>query len=398
MRAAPCHSCGHAALEPIASFDRLHRVASDCRPWPGRGELAICRNCGLVQKPVTEAWHKDAADIYAGYHMYHQVAGEAEQKVASDGGFEKRSDVLLTWAKGQLALGPTGRHLDFGCGNGATLRAAAHVLRGWELFGYEPHIRNEAALRAIPGVRDLLTRLDGEAGRFDLITMMHVVEHIPNPAKALMDVAKALAPGGHIFIQVPYFIDSPYELTVADHCSHFTVAALKNVVMQAGLDVVSASSDVLKREITLVAKRRDGGRPQPPIERLDAEAVIGAARDQVTWLNGVVDHARVAVRRPFGIFGTAIAGSWLYSHLAEVTDFFVDEDVNRAGREFLDRPVYLPSQVPDGATVYVALIPELARKIAARHTASRARWLTPPDWHRPEIDRTRADGAAPSPA
>lgn len=389
MSTARCHSCASAALEPIADFPRLHRVASDCRPWPGHGELAVCRGCGLVQKPVTELWRKEAADIYAGYHMYHQAAGEAEQKVASDGGFQKRSDFLLTWAQAQLSLAPSGRYLDFGCGNGATLRAASHVLAGWELSGYEPHIHDRAALIAIPRVRDLLTSLDGAAGRFDLITMMHVVEHIPGPASALKDVAKALAPGGHIFIQVPYFIDSPYELTVADHCSHFTVEALKDVVARADLHIVSASSDVLKREITLVA-RQGQGRAERPAGRLDAAVVSGAVRDQVTWLCRVVDHARSATQRPFGIFGTAIAGSWLYSHLADVADFFVDEDVNRAGREFLGRPVYLPADVPAGGTVYVALIPELARKIAGRQAASKARWLTPPDWHRPDVERSSA--------
>lgn len=388
---APCHSCGDAALVPVKDFGRLHRVASDCRPWPGYGELAICHNCRLVQKPVTEVWRREAADIYAGYHMYHQAAGEAEQKVASDGGFQKRSDFLLTWARTKLSLGETGRYLDFGCGNGATLRAAAHVLPGWKLSGYEPHIRDRAALLAIPGVRTLLTQLDSKADRFDLITMMHVVEHIPNPANALKDVARSLAPGGHIFIQVPYFIDSPYELTVADHCSHFTVEALLGIVAQAGLGSLSASSDVLRREITLVATRPDSSRPHTPTSGLDAEVVGSAVRDQVAWLCRVVDDARRAIQRPFGIFGTAIAGSWLYSHLADVTDFFVDEDVNRAGREFLGRPVYLPSDVPQGATVYVALIPELARKIAGRNAASKARWITPPDWHRPELERASID-------
>lgn len=394
--AAPCHSCGNAALERVADFGRLHRVASDCRPWPGPGDLAVCRSCGLVQKPVTETWHKEAADIYAGYNMYHQVAGGAEQKVASDGGFEKRSDVLLGWAKANLRLRPSGRHLDFGCGNGATLRAAAHVLPGWTLSGYEPHLRDKAALLAIPGVQNLLTTLDGADGCFDLITMMHVVEHIPNPANVLKGVAEALAPNGHLFIQVPYFVDSPYELTVADHCSHFTVGSLKNVAVRAGLEIVSASSEVLKREITLVARRRGEARPQPPADRFDVQGVVQAVRDQVTWLCRIVDDARAAARRPFGIFGTAIAGSWLYSHLADVTEFFVDEDVNRAGREFLDRPVYLPADVPKGATVYVALSPEIARKIAGRHTASNARWITPPDLPRPEVDRPSPQGAAAS--
>ena len=386
MSVTPCHACGASKLHVIADFENLHRVTSDCRPWPGHGELAVCEVCGLVQKPVSASWRKDAAEIYADYHMYHQATGEAEQKVVSDGGFERRSDVLLNWAKGRLPLSATGRYLDFGCGNGATLRSAANALHGWDLYGYEPHVRNREAILSIPGIKGLLSSLDDTHVSFDLITMMHVVEHIPDPSSVLREVAKKLSPGGRLFIQVPYFIDSPYELTVADHCSHFTVQTLAHVVARAGLNIISASSDVLKREITLVATL--GGDVVDPASyvQVDVETMTTAATNQVTWLARVVDDTRSVIYRPFGIFGTAIAGSWLYSHLSEMIDFFVDEDANRAGHKFLGHPVYLPSEVPKGATIYIALIPDIARMIRDRHTSPQATWRAPPHWSRPEID------------
>jgi hypothetical protein len=45
--------------------------------------------------------------------------------------------------------------------------------------------------------------------------------------------------------------------------------------------------------------------------------------------------------------------------------------------------------VPSGATVYVALIPGLARTIRDRHTALPVAWRVPPDWSRPEVDLRR---------
>jgi SAM-dependent methyltransferase len=283
-------------------------------------------------------------------------------------------------------LPQTGRYLDFGCGNGATLRSAANVFTHWDLFGYEPHVRDPDTILGISGVKGLLNQLDDVEKPFDLITMMHVVEHIPNPASVLRDVVKKLSLGGFLFIQVPYFIDSPYELTVADHCSHFSLQALKRIVHNAGLRIISASSDVLSREITLVATQRVGQVVSPMPVNIDVEKLVTAVSAQVTWLLHIADQARDLARHPFGIFGTAIAGSWLYSHLSEATDFFVDEDGNRADHNFLGRPVYLPSKIPNKAAVYVALIPKIARQIRDRHAALPVIWHLPPDWSRPEID------------
>jgi hypothetical protein len=80
-----------------------------------------------------------------------------------------------------------------------------------------------------------------------------------------------------------------------------------------------------------------------------------------------VDEAhRVARQQPFGIFGTSIAAAWLFGELSEVTQFFVDEDPNRIGGEYMGRPIYHPHDVPPGSHVFVGLAPELAEHIRAR--------------------------------
>jgi hypothetical protein len=46
--------------------------------------------------------------------------------------------------------------------------------------------------------------------------------------------------------------------------------------------------------------------------------------------------------------------------------FFVDEDPNRVGREFMGKPILHPDQVARGQDVFVALPPALAGQVSRR--------------------------------
>jgi hypothetical protein len=63
------------------------------------------------------------------------------------------------------------------------------------------------------------------------------------------------------------------------------------------------------------------------------------------------------------------------------TQFFVDEDANRIGQEFLGRPVIHPASVPHGGSVYVTFPPSHARAIRGRleQTYPSVSWLVPPN-------------------
>ena len=58
-----------------------------------------------------------------------------------------------------------------------------------------------------------LTRLCFADGTFDVILCYHVLEHIPNDAAAIAELARVLKPGGLAFLQVPR---NPEMLTAED--------------------------------------------------------------------------------------------------------------------------------------------------------------------------------------
>jgi len=145
----------------------------------------------------------------------------------------------------QLGIAPE-KLLDFGCGKGQFLHRAAK--QGWEVKGIET-----AKKRAEFGITeyglDISTR-EYEAGRvedgpFDVITLFHVLEHLPAPKELLRElVDNNLAQNGYLVIEVPLLeslqsrvagkrwmhLDPPL------HLSHFSQKVLLELLGDLGLE------------------------------------------------------------------------------------------------------------------------------------------------------------------
>lgn len=362
---ARCHACGAEGLAFDPRFPGLARITSDCQPWPMGGRIGCCPACGLIQKAVDAVWLEEIGRIYANYAIYHQGGG-AEQAVFVGGGGEalERSDRILRCLLEARPLAPQGRWLDVGCGNGAMLRALSRHRPGWSLMGQEINDKYREEIEAIPGVERLqVGPLPEGEGSFSALSLIHVLEHIPDPVAALKTLRGHLAPGGMLLIEVPHVQESPFDLLIADHVSHFSPKALAGVVEAAGFSVEQVVTDWVPKEITLIATpgmAPSGGRAADP----SGAATLAA---QLVWLTRLQERAQeAAAARPFGIFGTSIAGTWLASQLQGRLAFFVDEAASQPGRQHLGLPVYRPAEVEAGSTVFLAFPPAIADKITAR--------------------------------
>jgi sporadic carbohydrate cluster protein (TIGR04323 family) len=360
---AVCPICGGLPISET-SVD-FSGVTSDVKPWPRVSNLLVCGGCGLLHKRTTAEWFRDIDVIYGDYEAYHQGQG-AEQSVRQEEGSElsPRSVLLVQFAKDELALPPSGRLLDVGCGNGALLRTFATEFPGWELIGVDRSESGADAVRAIRGVERFVVGGPADApGRYDLISLIHVLEHVPDPIAFLSEVAAKLTPQGAVLIDTPSFATNPFDLAVVDHVTHFSLATLRELTRRAGYELRAYSPSLIRKEhVALVA-------PADHIASSDARAswapdsataTVSLLQRLSTWL-----PQRFADQR-IGILGTGVAATWAFEQLPGGAACFVDEDPNRFGQPYMGTPVVAPADVPSDLTVLVAQPAPIAREITER--------------------------------
>jgi 2-polyprenyl-3-methyl-5-hydroxy-6-metoxy-1,4-benzoquinol methylase len=317
-------------------------------------------------------------EIYRDYEMYHQSASN-DQAVFDpvNGRASGRCEVLAQRLLESGAIPRSGTLLDVGAGSGAMLAAFSAACDDWKLFGLDLDDRKEQALRKIPRFERLFTVPPEQVSQqFDLVTLIHSLEHFTDPLSMLRKLQEKIAPGGRLFIQVNNVDRTPFDLVVADHFCHFTPRSLAYLAARAGLEVKSVSTDWVNKEISLLAVA-DPQAPEPAHD--DPRQTIFKIEGEVAWLHNMLGHARkFSGSSRFGIFGTSVAATWLASGLGDTVEFFVDEDPARDGRLHLGRPILRPAQVPPGAVVYLAFVQEVSSAISRRLADLPLKFAAPP--------------------
>ena len=114
--------------------------------------------------------------------------------------------VRLAYIGGNAALDGR-RVLDVGCGGGilteALARSGASVQgldAGAEVIRVAAQHARENGLEIEYTAASLEQYAADNPGRFDVITCMELLEHVPDPAELLQACARVLAPGGHLFL------------------------------------------------------------------------------------------------------------------------------------------------------------------------------------------------------
>ncbi len=381
-----CHLCHQQTLKLFPSYQSLPRVTSDCAVWPAGGKLAICTACDCVQHPIDKTWHAEVSEIYSQYHMYHQSAG-CEQAVFCNGMQPiSRSAKIFHHAFPYINLKKAGYLLDIGCANGELLRFFGKQAPQWKMWGFEANDQCREQVEKIDGVSGFVSgTLNYLDQSFDLITLIHVLEHLPNPQQWLIEIKKFFKPGGVLLIQVPHTKENPFDLLVADHCSHFTLLTLMHLVQQSGYKIITASDSWVNRELSLLAipntpdslenyfNHNVSIGIQDSSEKIDAmlsqleTSSRYSPQPALQWLHDIVGLANnLSKNQPLGVWGTAIAATWFFSIVENRVDFFIDEDPNRIGKQHLGRPIYSPDKAPRGSNIFMPLTAELAANIAHR--------------------------------
>ena len=186
--------------------------------------------------------------------------------------YRQRADELVKLAAASAPPLPEGggmsRALDLGCGDGLF----AHLLarQGLAVTGVDPEgaaieqAKAKVAAQQYPGEAPTFQVATGEElgfddGSFDVVLMLDVIEHLPNPVAVLREVARVLAAGGALVLSTPAWQYGGWSDAVY-HVTEYGPEELQRQVMVASAMQIEKTGQIggAYRDLVVVARKGAG--------------------------------------------------------------------------------------------------------------------------------------------
>jgi len=265
----PCESCGAAEFSPI-------------RRWNGVSDIVRCLDCGLqfvsplpdedYLRQLYEDEMRGRGDASAYYLTY--IRERTERRASYEKQYRSRLKRIERFAPER------GKLLDVGCGGGFFLQAAR--ARGWTPHGIDivPEFirfaREELKIEAADCASLAGNRFAD--GRFDVVTLWDLIEHLRQPLACLREINRILRPGGQVVIWTPnvenavYAGDRWYGYNINQHLYFLSSRTLGRLLARSGFLPVFEQTSRAKK----------GFFPRPPPVTYD-KAVRPASGAEKIW-------------------------------------------------------------------------------------------------------------------
>lgn len=221
-----CNLCNSDATTFICSKDSL--------------DVVKCNNCFLIYvNPRLNA--KEREKHYSEDYFTNWLK---EKDIHINKRFRKRIKTIKKYKTNP-------RILDVGCGAGFFLEVAKK--EGWDIYGTEisefasEYARCNLGLNVITGE---LQKIKFENEFFDVITLWHILEHIPYPLDFLSEILRIMKKDGILIIEVPNIGSYISSLVLEDwellapkeHLFYFTEDTLKKLLEKVGFKIFKIES------------------------------------------------------------------------------------------------------------------------------------------------------------
>jgi hypothetical protein len=178
----------------------------------------------------------------------------------------------------------TGLWLDVGYGEGALLAIAER--HRWACFGTEVVARalEHGRRRGWTVTADPSSDRRFEPGRFDVVTMIELLEHVADPGGFLRQAAQWLRPGGLLYVTTPngrslnrrilgldWSVVAPPE-----HVVLWSVRALRHGLVATGFKILRLRSEGCN-PAEILARLRGNGAGTPTVDRNQSALALSAA-------------------------------------------------------------------------------------------------------------------------
>lgn len=255
----PCPVCGDSRsklLYPSTVPDpdsQPESYFSSSRVHSGHLDIRRCLECGLVH---TNPRDDDATlgRVYAGL----QDEAYADDEV----NLKRTAAEHLAFITAHCRQGRT--LLDIGCGSGIFVAAAQEA--GWQAAGLEPSSRaiDRARIRSPRATFHcaLLQHSEFPPDSFDAITLWDVLEHVPDPARALLHLRDWLKPDGRLFLNLPNsgsisarWMGKRWVLMLREHLWYFSPETLRRLLSRSGFELMETRPNFVRFSIGSIAGR-----------------------------------------------------------------------------------------------------------------------------------------------
>lgn len=232
-----CPLCGSLAATPM--LEAPAQMTSGPRP---SFRMVRCEACALIRlDPVPSP--AELARYYGPDYLPHRGAaawGRYARFVEIGGRGQDRA--RTRWARRAVLLAANARVLDVGCGR-PTFLAALRRATGAACTGFDADAAAWGDPAQWPGLRLQAGSLaDLPEGPFDLVTMWHALEHLPDPLGTLEALRGRVRAGGALLVEVPDYDSLTRVLhgrhwsgwSTPRHLTTFTAATLRGMLERAG--------------------------------------------------------------------------------------------------------------------------------------------------------------------
>jgi len=240
MMTPPCWICGSPGLEVV----RASRISGELSSkefaitdsaYGVTGELSRCPACGFMQC-------SELTDVLGYYETLQDGAYEAGSAERS----RQARDVLRI----ALRFKPSGRLLDIGAGSGVLVEEASRM--GYDAQGVEPSawLCERGREKGLCIHRGVFPHPD-VTGLYDVVTLVDVLEHVPDPVGLLRDMAQVLNPQGIAVVVTPdlgsvcaHVMGWKWWHFRIAHIGYFDHRTLNRAAEKAGLEAISVGRPI----------------------------------------------------------------------------------------------------------------------------------------------------------
>jgi SAM-dependent methyltransferase len=170
------------------------------------------------------------------YHVIKKLWNESSDDLSGTDAFWERSalgySLLVDFKKVLTPANIHGRLLDAGAGKLSYRHLVKPLISEYVSMDFKPShpdLDYEADIQNMP-LPD---------NSFDTVLSAEVLEHVPDPAKALSEIYRVLKPGGHLVMSVPhlmYLHNEPHDFF------RYTNYGLRTILEKAGFTIITLQS------------------------------------------------------------------------------------------------------------------------------------------------------------